>query len=195
MNPCTDGEERFGRLCAAVREILCAVGEDPTRPGLKATPERVARAWDELTAGYREDPAHHLDRSFPIETTEARHGIVLVRDIPFYSLCEHHMLPFHGVAHVGYVPGDRLVGLSKIARCVKGYAARLQVQERMTEQVVDAMQEKLEPKGVAVVVKAEHLCMGMRGVRVDGTLTTTSAVRGVFWTDQRARAEVLKLME
>ncbi|MEM8620128.1 MAG: GTP cyclohydrolase I FolE [Actinomycetota bacterium] len=180
------------RIEAAVREILAAIGEDPTRDGLLETPGRVARMYAEITDGLRTDPAEHLTTTFEADHDE----IVLVRDIPFSSLCEHHLMPFIGSAHVGYVPGPtgRVTGLSKLARVVDGYARRPQVQERLTTQVVNALQDTLEPKAAIVVLEAEHLCMSIRGVLKPGALTVTSAVRGLFRTDPRSRAEVMALI-
>jgi GTP cyclohydrolase I len=180
------------RIAAAVREILLAVGEDPERDGLVKTPMRVARMYEEIFAGLREDPAQHLTVTF-----EASHDeMVLVRDIPLYSACEHHLVPFHGVAHVAYIPGDdgRITGLSKLARLVDGFARRPQVQERLTSQVADAMVKILQPRGVFVVIECEHLCMSMRGVRKPGTLTVTSAVRGIFKANPATRAEAMALI-
>ena len=180
------------RIARAVREILIAVGEDPDRDGLKSTPDRVARMYEEIFVGLREDPSHHLTVTF-----EAGHDeMVMVRDIPLYSACEHHLVPFHGVAHVAYIPGDdgRITGLSKLARLVEGYARRPQVQERLTSQVADAMVEVLKPKGVFVVIECEHLCMSRRGVRKPGTLTLTSAVRGIFKANPATRAEAMALI-
>ena len=180
------------RIAAAVREILLAVGEDPERDGLVRTPIRVARMYEEIFAGLREDPAQHLTVTF-----EASHDeMVMVRDIPLYSACEHHLVPFHGVAHVAYIPGDdgRITGLSKLARLVDGFARRPQVQERLTSQVADAMVKILQPRGVFVVIECEHLCMSMRGVRKPGTLTVTSAVRGIFKANPATRAEAMALI-
>ena len=180
------------RIAAAVREILIAVGEDPDRDGLVRTPTRVARMYEEIFAGLRENPAQHLTVTF-----EASHDeMVMVRDIPLYSACEHHLVPFHGVAHVAYIPGDdgRITGLSKLARLVDGYARRPQVQERLTAQVADAMVEILQPRGVFVVIECEHLCMSMRGVRKPGSLTVTSAVRGLFKANPATRAEAMALI-
>jgi GTP cyclohydrolase I len=180
------------RIARAVREILIAVGEDPERDGLKATPDRVARMYSEIFVGLREDPSRHLTVTFEADHDE----MVMVRDIPLYSACEHHLVPFHGVAHVAYIPGDdgRITGLSKLARLVEGYARRPQVQERLTSQVADAMVEVLQPKGVFVVIECEHLCMSMRGVRKPGTLTVTSAVRGIFKANPATRAEAMSLI-
>lgn len=181
------------RIAAAVREILWAVGEDPDRDGLLETPQRVARAYAELLKGYQEDPAAHLDRQFEVDHDE----LVVVRDIPFSSMCEHHMLPFIGRAHVAYIPGaaGRVTGLSKFARVVDGYARRLQVQERLTVQVADAMMSRLGADGALVVMEAEHLCMTVRGVAKPGSMTTTSAVRGLLKTSPATRAEALQLIE
>jgi GTP cyclohydrolase I len=177
----------------AVRELLLAIGEDPAREGLRDTPARVARAYEELFAGLYTDPSTVLDRTF----AESHEELVLVTDIPMFSFCEHHLLPFHGVAHVGYIPNceGRVTGLSKIARLVDGYARRPQVQERLTSQVADALVEKLNPRGVIVVMDAEHLCMGMRGIRKPGARTTTSAVRGMLRDSATSRAEALDLIK
>ena len=180
------------RIEAAVLEILAAVGEDPGRDGLLRTPERVARMYEELFAGFDQNPADHLEVTFAADHDE----MVMVRDIPFASLCEHHMVPFMGRAHVAYIPGSdgRITGLSKLARLVDGYAKRLQVQERMTTQIADAIEDVLDPRGVLVVVEAEHLCMSMRGVKKSGTSTVTSAVRGLFRTDQATRSEAMQFV-
>ena len=180
------------RVAAAVREILLAVGEDPDREGLKATPARVARAYTEIFAGLHTDPDDVLQTTFD----ENHDELVLVKDIPLYSVCEHHLVPWHGTAAVGYIPGEdgRITGLSKLARVVELYARRPQVQERLTSQVADAVMRKLSPHGVIVVVQAEHLCMAMRGVRKPGAMTVTSAVRGIFKEDPRSRAEALSLV-
>jgi GTP cyclohydrolase I len=176
----------------AVRELLYAIGEDPQRPGLVETPARVARAYREMFAGLYDDPDAVLNTTFDEQHDE----LVLVKSIPMYSTCEHHLVAFHGVAHVGYIPGvdGRVTGLSKLARVVDMYAKRPQVQERLTAQVADALMRKLNPRGVIVVVEAEHLCMAMRGVRKPGATTTTSAVRGQFKTDSTLRAEALDLI-
>jgi GTP cyclohydrolase I len=180
------------RAAAAVRELLAAVGEDPDREGLRATPERVARMYQEIFSGLLEDPGEHLRATFEVDHDE----LVLVKDIDLFSVCEHHLLPWVGKAHVAYIPGEgrRVTGLSKLARLVDGYAHRPQVQERLTSQVADTIVEVLEPCGVLVVVEAEHLCMSLRGVRKPGTVTVTSAVRGHFLTNAAARAEVLSLI-
>jgi GTP cyclohydrolase I len=176
----------------AVRELLDAIGEDVTREGIIETPARVARMWAEVLQGASEDPEQHLTKTFEIEHDE----MVLVRDIPFTAMCEHHLLPFTGVAHVAYLPGTtgRFTGLSKVARLVEGYARRLQVQERMTSQIADAMQQMLEPVGVLVVVEAEHSCMSIRGIRKPGSKTVTTSVRGIYRTDSSARAEVMSFI-
>ena len=172
-----------------MRELLAAVGDDPLREGLVRTPERVAAMYEELFAGLGDDPARHLTVTFAAEHDE----MVMVRDIPFASLCEHHLVPFIGRAHVAYIPAKdgRITGLSKLARLVDGFARRLQVQERMTTQIADAIERVLEPRGVLVVVEAEHLCMSMRGVKKPGTLTITSSVRGLFRSDVATRAEAM----
>jgi GTP cyclohydrolase IA len=177
---------------AAVRQILVAVGEDPDRPGLAETPARVARAYQETLGGLGEDPAEILDAVF--EEVDHRE-IVMVKDIPFYSTCEHHLVPFHGTAAVAYMPNGRVTGLSKLARLVETFARRPQMQERLTSQVADTLMEVLKPAGAMVVITAEHLCMSMRGVRKPGSKTTTSAVRGVFRTDPATRAEALFLLD
>jgi len=177
------------RVERAVRELLFAIGEDPDREGLQATPRRVAAMYEELFSGFDEDPARYLTVTFAAEHDE----MVMVRDIPFASLCEHHLVPFVGKAHVAYIPGDdgRITGLSKLARLVDAFARRLQVQERMTSQIADTLMEAIGPRGALVVVEAEHLCMSMRGVRKPGTLTVTSALRGIFKDDPRTRAEAM----
>jgi len=180
------------RVEAAVRELLLAIGENPDRDGLKQTPARVARSYTEIFAGMFVDPDEALSTSFEEDHNE----LVLVKDIPVYSTCEHHLVTWHGTAAVGYIPGSdgRITGLSKLARVVDLYAKRPQVQERLTSQVADAVMRKLEPAGVIVVVEAEHLCMAMRGVRKPGSRTMTSAVRGQFKDDSRSRAEALSLI-
>ena len=185
------GEIDSARAEAAIREFLFAIGEDPDREGLLETPARVARACTEMFAGLYEDPSAHLLKQFH----EADHEeMVIVRDIPFTSMCEHHLLPFTGRAHVAYIPSKgRITGLSKLARCVEGYARRPQVQERMTSQVADAIMKSLEPLGTIVVVEAEHMCMTARGIKKPGSLTITSAVRGNFLNDEKTRAEVMSL--
>lgn len=180
------------RIEAAVREILIAVGEDPTRDGLVKTPSRVARAMAEQFAGLRQRPSDVLTTVFDADHDE----MIIVKDIEVYSTCEHHLVPFHGAAHVGYIPNVKgeITGLSKIARVVDLFAKRPQVQERLTSQIADAMQEILDPRGVIVVVECEHLCMSMRGVRKPGARTVTSAVRGAFRESDRTRAEALRLI-
>ncbi len=187
----TDQPVDIERIEAAVAEILEALGEDPQRDGLLRTPARVAKMYAEVFAGLREDPEHHLKVQF-----EAGHDeMVMVKDIPFYSMCEHHLLPFHGQAHVAYVPGEhgKITGLSKLARLVEAYARRPQVQERLTSQVADDLMQTLDPRGALVVIEAEHLCMSMRGVQKPGSLTLTSAVRGLFLSDA-TRAEAMQLL-
>ena len=178
------------RVQSLIRELLEAIGEDPSRDGLLETPRRVADMYVELFEGLEVDPGEHLRVTF-----EAGHDeMVMVRDIPFTSLCEHHLVPFMGLAHVAYLPGPegRITGLSKMARLVEGFARRLQVQERMTTQIVEAMERELHPKGSIVVLEAEHFCMSMRGVKKAGSTTVTSAVRGVFRDDAAYRAEALQ---
>ncbi|HEX5404404.1 MAG TPA: GTP cyclohydrolase I FolE [Pseudonocardiaceae bacterium] len=181
------------RAEAAVRELLLACGEDPNRPGLLETPARVARAYRELFAGLFTEPDAVLAKTFD----ESHEELVLVTDIPTFSFCEHHLLPFHGVAHVGYIPNElgKVTGLSKLARLVDLYARRPQVQERLTSQIADAMVRRLDPRGVIVVIEAEHLCMSMRGVRKPGARTSTSAVRGLFRDSASSRAEALDLIK
>ncbi|MGW4464556.1 GTP cyclohydrolase I FolE [Micromonospora sp. NBC_01796] len=182
----------LARIEKAVREILIAVGEDPDRDGLVKTPARVARAYAELFAGLRVDPAQVLRTTF-----EANHSeLVLVRDIDVMSLCEHHLLPFRGLAHIGYIPGasGRITGLSKLARLVEVFARRPQVQERLTTQIADLLTEKLQPRGVVVVLECEHMCMAMRGIQKSGAKTITSAVRGSLQRDSKSRAEAMALI-
>ena len=181
------------RIEKAVREILLAIGEDPERDGLIDTPGRVARAYAEQFAGLRQQPEEVLTKVFDADHDE----IVLVRDIELYSTCEHHLVPFFGVAHIGYIPNEKgqITGLSKLARLVDLYARRPQVQERMTSQIANALETVLEPRGVIVVIEAEHLCMSMRGVRKPGARTVTSAVRGVFRDSARTRAEAMSLIQ
>lgn len=175
-----------------VRLILEGIGEDPEREGLLKTPERVAKMYEEVFAGMTEDPAEHFEVTFDEEHEE----MVLVRDIPFYSMCEHHLVPFFGYAHVAYIPRVErgICGLSKLARLVDAYAKRPQVQERLTSQVADMLIEQLDPQGVIVVLEAEHMCMSMRGVKKPGAKTTTSAVRGIFESKEATRAEALSLI-
>lgn len=175
----------------AMRDLLVAVGEDPDREGLRDTPARMGRSYRELLSGLGEDPREHLRTTFDIGTDE----LVLVRDIHFYSLCEHHLLPFFGDAAVGYIPsGGRVTGLSKLARVVEGYAHRPQVQERLTAEIADAVDQVLHPQGVIVVIEAEHMCMTMRGVRKPGSSTVTSAVRGIMRRNAASRQEAMSLI-
>jgi GTP cyclohydrolase I len=178
------------RIERAVREILAAIGEDPDRPSLEETPARMARMYAELFSGLHSDPARHLKKFFIEQYDE----LVLVRDIPFNSMCEHHLLPFMGTAHVGYLPNGRVIGLSKMARVVEEISRRPQVQERMTHQIADLMNNELNAKGVVVVLEAIHTCMTIRGVRKPGSITITSAVRGLFKTNQSSRAEAMALI-
>ena len=176
----------------AVRTILRWTGEDPSREGLVDTPSRVARAWKEYCEGYGEDPAQHLSRVF--EEVGGYDDIVLLKDVPFQSHCEHHMAPIIGKAHIAYLPRDRVVGISKLARVLHGFARRLQVQERLTAQIADCLWDNLNPLGVAVILEASHACMSGRGVRTPGVTMKTSRMMGVFRDDQRSRREVLSLM-
>ena len=176
----------------AIRTLIRWAGDDPSREGLLDTPKRVARAWKEYCSGYAEDPAHHLSRTF--EEVGGYDNVVLLRDIPFQSHCEHHMAPIIGKAAIAYLPSDRVVGISKLARVLQGYARRLQVQERLTAQVADCIWTHLKPQGVAVVIEASHACMTARGVRTPGVGMTTSRVLGCFRDDERSRQEVLSLM-
>ena len=176
----------------AIRTILIAIGEDPEREGLRETPHRVARMYAEIFDGIGRDPGEVVDAFFGDEHYQE---IVMVRDIPFYSSCEHHLVPFHGKAHVAYIPQGRVTGLSKLARLIEGFARRPQMQERLTAQVADALMDRLDPLGVMVVVEAEHLCMSMRGVRKPGSITVTSAVRGTLASNPSTRAEAIALMK
>jgi GTP cyclohydrolase I len=178
------------RIADAVRNILEAVGEDPDRPGLQDTPARVARMYREMFSGLHVDPARHMEVVFP----ETYDEMVLIRDIPFTSMCEHHLLPFSGVAHVAYIPDGKVTGLSKIARVVEEISRRPQVQERMTQEIADLINAHLETTGVAVVVSAEHSCMAIRGIRKQGSTTVTSALRGIFKTNESTRAEFMSLI-
>jgi GTP cyclohydrolase I len=192
--PCVDGAAPrnvdTARAERAVRELLEAVGEDPSRDGLLGTPDRVVRMYAEILSGASLDPCRHLRLTF----AEDHHEMVIVRDIPFESLCEHHLMPFTGKAHVAYVPNGRIVGLSKIARVVEEFARRLQVQERLTSQIADTMWECIAPEGVGVVLEATHTCMTMRGIRKPGAVMVTSAVRGTFKSRAETRAEFMKLV-
>lgn len=185
------GSIDVGRIEKAVREIIEALGEDPMREGLIETPERVARFYEEVFQGIHEDPGSVIDAFFGEEHYQE---IVMVKEIPFYSMCEHHFVPFHGEAHVAYMPDGRVTGLSKLARLVEGFARRPQMQERLTAQVADCLDSTLSPLGVLVVVEAEHLCMSMRGVKKPGAMTVTSAVRGVMETNPATRAEAMSLL-
>jgi GTP cyclohydrolase I len=178
------------RIERAVREILLAVGEDPDREGLLKTPNRVARAYGELMAGLHDEPRRHLKTVF----NERYDEVVLLRDIPFHSLCEHHLLPFTGKAHVAYLPDGKVVGLSKLARLVEGYARRPQVQERLTTQIADALMEELNAMGAACVIEATHTCMTIRGAKKTGAIMVTSALRGIFQENPSSRNEILSLM-
>jgi GTP cyclohydrolase IA len=180
------------RIEAAIREILSAIGEDPDRDGLRNTPNRVARMYAEVFSGLHEDPTEHLTVTFEAEHDE----MVMVRDIPLQSVCEHHLIPFIGRAHVAYIPGDdgRITGLSKLARLVEGLSRKPQVQEKLTVQIADAIERTLEPHGVMVVIEAEHLCMSMRGVKKAGSTTVTSAVRGLFRTNVATREEAMRFV-
>ena len=180
----------LARIRSAVREILLAVGEDPDREGLVETPDRVARMYAEMFSGLREDPRQHLRKMF----VEKYDEIVLVKDIRFASVCEHHLLPFIGKAHIGYLAGGKIVGLSKLARVVQVLSRRPQVQERMTEELADLIMEELHPRGVGVVIEASHSCMEIRGVRSSGSSCTTSAMRGIFRTNPASRAELMSLI-
>jgi GTP cyclohydrolase IA len=180
------------RIERAVREILEAIGEDPERDGLRDTPVRVARMYAEIASGLHEEPSEHLTVTFDSSHDE----MVMVRDIPLYSLCEHHFVPFSGKAHVAYIPGKdgKITGLSKIARLVEGYSRRPQVQEQLTVQIAEAMERTLEPRGVMVIIEAEHLCMSMRGVQKAGSTTVTSAVRGLFRENISTRQEAMRFV-
>jgi len=180
----------YERIKGAVREILLAIGEDPDREGLRATPGRVARSFAELTAGIRMDPRSYLKTVF----REKYNQVVLLRSIPFHSLCEHHLLPFTGHAHVAYLPHGRVVGLSKIARLVEGFALRLQLQERLTDQIADAIMEELRPRGAICILEATHACMTIRGVHKPGSKMITSAIRGIFQTHHASRSEAMALI-
>lgn len=184
------GQVDIDRIARAVREILSAVGEDPDREGLLETPARVARMYAEMFSGLHEDPRPLLRKFF----TEKYDEVVLVRDISFNSMCEHHMLPFLGVAHIGYAPNGRVIGLSKLARVVEVVARRPQVQERMTETIANLLVEELQAKGVAVVVEATHTCMTIRGIKKPGSLCVTSAMKGIFRSNVSSRAEIMNLI-
>ena len=181
-----------GEVAEAVRTLIRWAGDDPDREGLLDTPQRVARAWKEYARGYQEDPAHHLSRTF--DEVGGYDEIVLLRDIPFQSHCEHHMAPIIGKAAIAYLPENKVVGISKLARVLHGFARRLQVQERLTAEVADCIWDNLQPKGVAVVIEASHACMTARGVGTPGVMMTTSRMMGTFRSDERSRREVLALM-
>ena len=185
----TQGVDK-ARIEKAVLEILAAIGEDASREGLRETPARVARMYEELLAGMHEEPAMHVQRVF----TEDYNEIVLLRDIPFFSICEHHLMPFIGSAHVAYLPAGKVLGVSKLARIVECFAKRLQVQERLTMQIADFLMESIRPQGVAVVLEASHSCMTIRGIKKPGSVMVTSALRGIFIRDPRSRSEVMTLM-
>jgi GTP cyclohydrolase I len=189
--PAVDGVDK-PRIVKAVREILEAIGENPEREGLRRTPERVAAMYEEVFSGLRDSADQHLSITFPAEHDE----MVMVRDIPLYSMCEHHLVPMVGRAHVAYIPNEsgRITGLSKLARLVDSYSRRPQVQERLTSQIADELERSLEPRGALVVIEAEHLCMSMRGVQKPGTTTVTSAVRGIFRDNAATRAEALQFI-
>lgn len=178
------------RVRAAVIDMLNAIGEDPTREGLAETPRRIADMYAEIFEGLHYDPREHLRVGFEVAHDE----MVILRDIPFYSMCEHHFLPFHGEAHVGYIPDGRVVGISKLARVVEGYARRPQIQEQLTSQIAEAIMDVLQPDGVGVVIEAEHLCMTMRGVKKPGSRMMTSAMRGDFRKSDSTRSEFLSLL-
>jgi len=179
------------RIEKAIREILSAMGENPDREGLQKTPERIGRLYEEICYGLHEDPAKHLTTTFD----ENHKELVLLKDVPFYSLCEHHLLPFMGQAHIAYLPKGKIVGISKLARVVETFARRPQVQERLTSQVADLLMEKLKPLGVAVMIQATHTCMTMRGIQKPGSVMVTSAIRGFFRTNHAARDEVWAHMQ
>lgn len=178
------------KAAEAFQNLLGVLGEDPERDGLQETPFRFIKALAEHTTGYREDPAQHLTKTFDVDHND----IVLVKDIPFNSLCEHHLAPFVGKVHIAYIPSDKITGLSKFGRTVEGYAKRLQVQERLTQQIADAIQDTLNPQAVAVIIEAEHTCMSGRGIKKHGATTVTSTMRGLFKENATARAEVLSLL-
>ena len=189
--PVHNTEKPTDSLEAHVRAILVALGEDPDREGLENTPTRVAKAWTFLTGGYREDPDKIINGAL---FTEDYQEMIVEKDIDFYSLCEHHMLPFHGKAHVGYIPRKKIVGVSKLARLVDAYARRLQVQERLTNQIAHTIMDRINPLGAAVVMEAEHMCMRMRGVQKQNSTIVTSALLGAFRTQEKTRAEFMNLI-
>ena len=189
-NACMIEKDAMDRIAAAVREILLAIGENPDREGLRETPQRVARVYQELFSGLHDDPATHMKQFF----SENYSDIVLVRDISFNSVCEHHLMPFMGKIHIGYIPDGRVIGLSKLARVVEVFSHRPQVQERLTEQIAELLYRELAAKAVAVVVEAEHTCMTIRGVKKPGSLCVTSALRGGFLKNPSSRAEIMTLI-
>jgi GTP cyclohydrolase IA len=191
VDPQPNGPIDRDRIAAAVREILLGLGEDPDREGLRRTPDRVARMYEEVFAGLREDPARHLKAVF----TERYDEMIALRDIAFYSMCEHHLMPFTGRAHIAYVPDGRVIGISKLARIVECFARRPQVQERLTSQIADLLMDGLGAKGVAVVIEASHACMTIRGVKKPGSEMVTSAVRGLFKRNPATRNEVLSFLQ
>jgi GTP cyclohydrolase I len=190
MSETGESQVNLERVEKAVLEILEAVGENPQREGLRGTPKRVAQMYAELLAGMRQDPSEHLKSIFHEKYDE----IVLLRDIPFYSICEHHLMPFIGVAHVAYLPAGQVLGVSKLARVVDSFARRLQLQERLTDQIADFLMKNLKPQGVTVVLEASHSCMTIRGIQKPGAVMVTSALRGIFKSDPRSRAEVMTLL-
>jgi len=190
MNHNKDSSIDVPRIERAVREILLAIGEDPQREGLRETPARVARMYQELFSGLHQDPEQHLQTMFD----EDHHEMVVLRDVPFHSMCEHHLMPFEGKAHLAYIPGGKVLGLSKLARLVDVFALRPQVQERLTSQIADVLADKLNVRGCAVVLEAVHTCMTCRGVKKSGSVMVTSALRGIMHTNQGTRAEVLALL-
>ena len=188
--PTPDECRKLDHAELALRELFSVLGEDSARDGLEETPFRFVKALLEHTVGYREDPKLHLEKTFDVDHND----LVLVKDIPFNSLCEHHLAPFVGKVHIAYIPTDKITGLSKFGRVVEGYAKRLQVQERLTQQIADAIEEVLQPQAVAVIIEAEHTCMSGRGIKKHGATTVTSTMRGAFQTDASARAELMQLI-
>lgn len=187
----TRDETLIREAVPGIRALITGCGDDPDRVGMIDTPERVVKAFLEYTKGYTEDPARHLKTQFPAE----RQDLVLVRDIEFFSLCEHHLAPFYGKCHLAYIPGAHITGLSKLARVVEGYARRFQVQERMTAQIADAVMNKLDTQGVICVIEARHMCMAMRGISKVEAVTTTSAIRGIYETDAALKSETMNLIK
>jgi GTP cyclohydrolase I len=184
-------KELMEEAIKGIESLILLCGDSPTRDGLKETPFRVVKAFLENTEGYTEDPKKHLEKQFDVEHQE----LVLVKDIEFYSMCEHHFAPFFGVAHVGYIPNEKITGLSKIARLIDGYTKRFQIQERLTTQIAEAIEEVLQPRGTMVVIEAKHMCMCGRGIKKSGASTTTSAVRGVFADKPETRAEFISFIK